>query len=55
MPIAIIANIIRIVSLALASEMYGEKLATGIFHDAMGILVFVFAFLGLSLVGKLLE
>ena len=55
MPIAIIANIIRIVSLALASEMYGEKLATGIFHDAMGILVFVFAFLGLSFVGKLLE
>ena len=54
-PIAVGSNIIRIVALALASEMYGTKLATGTFHDVMGILVFVFAFLGLSLVGKTLE
>lgn len=54
-PIAIGSNIIRIITLALASEMYGSKFATGTFHDVMGILVFVFAFLGLSLVGKALE
>lgn len=54
-PIAIATNIIRIVALSLASEIYGEKSATGIFHDTMGILVFVFAFLGLLLVNKLLE
>lgn len=54
-PIAVSSNIIRIVALALASEMYGTKLATGTFHDVMGILVFVFAFLGLSLMAKILE
>ncbi len=54
-PIAITTNIIRIVALSLASEMYGTELAMGMFHDVVGILIFVFAFLGLSLVGKLLE
>jgi exosortase len=54
-PIAVSTNIVRIVALSLASEMYGEKLATGLFHDTMGILVFVLAFCGLALIGKLLE
>lgn len=54
-PIAIATNIIRIVALSLASEMYGSKFAMGWFHNTMGILVFVFAFFGLSLVAKLLE
>jgi exosortase len=54
-PIAVASNVIRIVALSLASEMYGSKFAMGWFHDTMGILVFVFAFFGLSLVAKLLE
>jgi exosortase len=54
-PIAIGTNVIRIVALSLASEMYGAKFATGWFHNTMGILVFVFAFVGLALVEKLLE
>lgn len=54
-PIAISTNIIRILALSLASEMYGAKMATGLFHDTMGVLVFVFAFLGLMLIGRLLE
>lgn len=54
-PIAVATNIIRITALGLVSEIYGEKYATGIFHDTMGILVFVFAFLGLMFVQKLLE
>lgn len=54
-PIAITTNVIRIVTLSLATEMYGEKFASGLFHDAMGILVFVFAFLGLMFVAKILE
>lgn len=54
-PIAISTNIIRIVALSLASEMYGAKFATGLFHTTMGILVFVFAFLGLLLIAKVLE
>lgn len=54
-PVAISSNVIRIVSLSLASEMYGTKLATGLFHTVMGVLVFVFAFLGLLLIEKILE
>ena len=54
-PIAISTNIIRIVSLSLVSEIYGAKLATGFFHNMMGILVFVFAFIALALVGRILE
>ena len=54
-PIAVSTNIIRIIALSMVSEIYGEKYATGLFHDTMGILVFVFAFLGLVLVERLLE
>lgn len=54
-PIAVSTNVIRIVSLSLASEIYGTKFATGLFHDTMGILVFVFAFVGLIIVGRVLE
>ena len=54
-PIAILSNVIRIASLAFVSEIYGVKAAVGTFHDIMGIMVFVFSFLGLILVGKVLE
>ncbi|MFZ5800480.1 MAG: exosortase/archaeosortase family protein [Candidatus Omnitrophota bacterium] len=54
-PIAIASNVIRITALSLVSEMYGSKFATGKFHDIMGILVFVFAFIGMSLFAKVLE
>ncbi len=54
-PIAIFSNVIRIASLTLVSEMYGSMVATGTFHDIMGIMVFVFSFLGLALVGKVLK
>ena len=54
-PIAVSTNVIRIVSLSLASEIYGEKMAMGWFHNTMGILVFVFAFIGLAIISKVLE
>ncbi len=54
-PIAVGTNVIRITALTLVSEIYGSKYASGVFHDTMGILVFVFAFLGLSFVAKILE
>jgi exosortase len=54
-PIAIFINVIRITSLALVNELYGSKIATGIFHSIIGVLVFVLALLGLLLVSKLLE
>jgi exosortase/archaeosortase family protein len=54
-PIAIFSNAARIVILSLVSEIYGAKVATGGFHNVMGVLVFVFAFLGLSITAKILK
>jgi exosortase len=54
-PIAIGANVARIVALTLASEIYGSKFAMGWFHDTMGFVVFLIAFLALTLLGKVLE
>jgi exosortase len=54
-PIAIFANVIRIVMLTLVSEMYGTQFATGMFHDIMGFVVFVIAFACLKLVYRLIE
>lgn len=54
-PLAVITNIIRIVAVTLASEIYGAPFATGAFHDFMGIMVFVLAFLGLWAVSSLLD
>lgn len=54
-PIAIASNIVRIVSLTLISEIYGAQYASGLFHDIMGIFVFVFAFLALMSVANILE
>jgi exosortase len=55
LPIAILANVFRIIVLTLVSEMYGSEFATGTFHDAMGFMVFVISFFGLVFICKLLE
>ena len=54
-PIAISSNVIRIAALSLVGEIYGPKVAAGLFHDLMGVMVFVLAFFGLVLVGRALE
>ncbi len=54
-PIAVATNVVRIVAVSLASEMYGMEFATGGFHDFMGMMVFVMAFAGLMLVANMLE
>jgi len=54
-PIAIAANILRILLLATVNDLYGEKIAMGFFHDFTGFLVFVFAFVGLWAVVRILE
>ena len=52
---AIIANIVRIVFMALTSEIYGAKFTEGFLHTLSGLLVFIVAFAGLMLVVKELE
>lgn len=54
-PIAVISNVLRIMLLILAAHVYGEKAALGFFHDFTGMLVFVFAFIGLVTIAKLLK
>ncbi|OQB82594.1 MAG: Transmembrane exosortase (Exosortase_EpsH) [Planctomycetes bacterium ADurb.Bin126] len=44
-PIAVIANAVRIVSLIVVADIWDAKVATGWYHDTSGILVFVLAFL----------
>ena len=54
-PIALVANIIRIVLLAGIAEIYGIDVAIKFFHDFSGFLVFALALLGLSAVGRWLQ
>lgn len=43
-PIAVAANIVRVMALVLATYHYGEGAAAGLVHDFAGLLVFVVAF-----------
>lgn len=44
-PVAIISNSIRIVSLILVADIWDTEIATGWYHDFSGLLIFVLAFL----------
>jgi exosortase len=54
-PIALLANILRIGVLLWVAYVYGRDTATGWFHDFSGILVFVFALIGLFAVNRILK
>lgn len=54
-PVALISNVLRIILLLLVTHVYGEKIALGFFHDLTGMLVFVFAFIGLIIAARLLK
>lgn len=53
-PLAIIGNIARIVTVALVAEAFGEKLAMGLYHDYSGYVVFGVAIMCMVGVGGLL-
>jgi exosortase len=53
-PIAVITNACRIVFLSAVGEIWGTEFTQGFLHDLSGYLVFVFAFLMLYAVKKLL-
>ena len=53
LPIAFIGNIVRIMLLILAFYVYGSEFTMGKFHDFTGFLVFVIAFIGLTLLRNL--
>jgi len=54
-PIAIFANIIRIVLIGLIAVSFGEKLALGFFHSFSGFFLFGFALFALAGIGRILS
>ncbi|MDD5644861.1 MAG: exosortase/archaeosortase family protein [bacterium] len=54
-PLALLSNIIRVVLLLWVARGWSSEAATGRFHDFSGLLVFVFAFLGLKITENILS
>lgn len=54
-PLAIIGNIARIVTVALVAEAFGEEMALGLYHDYSGYVVFTVAILLMVGIGSLLN
>ncbi len=54
-PLAIAGNIVRITALALVAEAFGEDVATGLYHDYSGYIVFAVAILLMVGLGNLLD
>jgi len=46
-PVTLVANTLRILCLIVVAHVADVETATGIFHDGSGVLIFVFAFLGM--------
>ena len=53
-PIAILANIVRISSIILVARFYNEDFALGFYHDVSNLLVFLLAFVFLFLLGRIM-
>ncbi|MBM3150263.1 MAG: exosortase/archaeosortase family protein [Candidatus Eisenbacteria bacterium] len=54
-PLAVLANIVRISVLCAVANVWGVDAAVGFFHDFSGLLLFVIAFAGLAVVRALLR
>jgi exosortase len=54
-PIAILANVLRLSVTAFLASLYGEQVAQGFFHEFSGIMVFAFAVVSLALLGGFLR
>ena len=54
-PLAIAGNIVRITALALVAEAFGEEVATGLYHDYSGYIVFAVAILLMVGLGNLID
>ena len=53
LPVALVANAARITTILLIAQSLGEKAATGFFHGASGIIVFLFGLLALLGIARL--
>mgnify|MGYP001585355657 CR=1 FL=1 len=55
MPLALLGNLIRIITLCLITFYFGEEAGQGFFHNFSGIVIFVIVILGIMGVESLLE
>ncbi len=54
-PLAVLANVVRIAVVCVVANIWGIDAALGFFHDFSGLLLFMIAFVGLVTVRKLLR
>lgn len=54
-PVAVLANAARIATTLVLGHIFGQKAAEGFFHTASGVIVFMYALIGLFAVGGLLR
>jgi exosortase len=55
MPLAVLGNLARVLSIALVAEVYGQDLATKIYHDWSGFILFPVALTAMVIIGLLMN
>jgi exosortase len=55
MPLAVLGNLVRVTSIALVAQVYGQELATKTYHDYSGYIVFSVALSAMVIIGLLLN
>jgi exosortase len=55
MPLAVLGNLSRVLSIALVAEVYGQDLATKVYHDWSGFILFPVALTAMVIIGVLLN
>ena len=54
-PLAIIGNVVRITTVGLVAQAFGEKIAVGLYHDYSGYVIFSVAIVLMLGIGRFLE
>jgi exosortase len=55
MPLAVLGNLARVISIALVAQFYGQKTATNVYHEWSGFILFPVALAAMVLIGFLLN
>jgi exosortase len=55
MPLAVLGNLARVISIALVAQIYGQKTATDVYHEWSGFILFPVALAAMVLIGLLLN
>ncbi|MCG3150440.1 MAG: hypothetical protein PCFJNLEI_03926 [Verrucomicrobiae bacterium] len=54
-PLAVLGNLARVISIAVVAQVYGQELATKVYHDWSGFILFPVALVAMVIVGFLLN